>query len=89
MIWTNEISSQTKGEAKQHKADAEHDASHATVKIPGFTASSSGAVAKDDSDRTAGSYNQTVGSAKEFVGGVVGSEVSLSYPVNGSNNSIR
>jgi uncharacterized protein YjbJ (UPF0337 family) len=34
-------------------------------------------VAKDDPDRTAGSWNQTAGSAKEFVGGVIGSEVRL------------
>jgi hypothetical protein len=66
-----------KGEAKQNKADAEYDASHATAKIPGFTASSSGSVTKDDPDRVAGSYNQTMGSAKETLGGLVGSEVCL------------
>jgi hypothetical protein len=32
-------------------------------------------VAKDDPNRTAGSWNQTAGSAKEFVGGVIGNEV--------------
>ncbi|KAJ8118752.1 hypothetical protein ONZ43_g3931 [Nemania bipapillata] len=64
---------QTKGQAKQQKADAEYDASHATAKIPGFTASASG-VTKDDPDRAAGSYNQTMGSAKEALGGLVGSE---------------
>ncbi|TGJ87030.1 hypothetical protein E0Z10_g1742 [Xylaria hypoxylon] len=71
---TGSTGDQTQGEAKQHKADLEHDASHATAKIPGFTASSSGAVTKDDPDRTAGAYAQTVGSAKETFGGLVGSE---------------
>ncbi|KAF3357908.1 hypothetical protein VDGD_08633 [Verticillium dahliae] len=65
---------QNKGEAKQQKADAEYSASHATAKLPGFSASSSGAVTKDDPDRAAGSWNQTVGSAKEAVGGLVGSQ---------------
>ncbi|KAK3986325.1 hypothetical protein QBC44DRAFT_248453 [Cladorrhinum sp. PSN332] len=61
------------GQAKRDKAQAEHDASHATVKLPGATATADG-VAKDHPDRTAGSWNQTAGSAKEFVGGVIGSE---------------
>ncbi|KAF2972411.1 hypothetical protein GQX73_g1054 [Xylaria multiplex] len=70
---TGNTTDQTKGEAKQHKADAENDASQATVKIPGFTATASG-VSKDDPDRTAGAYAQTVGSAKETLGGLIGSE---------------
>ncbi|GAP84688.1 putative mismatched base pair and cruciform dna recognition protein [Rosellinia necatrix] len=71
---TGSTTDQAKGEAKQHKANAEYDASQATVKIPGFTASSSGAVTKDDPDRAAGAYNQTMGSAKEALGGLIGSE---------------
>jgi uncharacterized protein YjbJ (UPF0337 family) len=74
---TGNTSDQTAGQAKQDKADVEHDASHATLKGPGFTASASG-VTKDDPDRAAGSWNQTVGSAKETLGGVIGSEVSRS-----------
>ncbi|GAB1313866.1 hypothetical protein MFIFM68171_04076 [Madurella fahalii] len=65
---------EVEGKAKQDKARAEYDASHATVKLPGMSASSSGAVAKDDPDRTTGSWNQTAGAAKEFVGGLVGNE---------------
>lgn len=64
---------QAEGQTKQRKADAEYDASHATAKLPGMTASASG-VGKDHPDRAAGSWNQTAGSAKEFVGGVIGSE---------------
>ncbi|ETS79720.1 hypothetical protein PFICI_09573 [Pestalotiopsis fici W106-1] len=70
---TGNTSDQTAGQAKQDKADVEHDASHATLKGPGFTASAAG-VSKDDPDRAAGSWNQTVGSAKETVGGLIGSE---------------
>ncbi|KAI1107153.1 hypothetical protein F4804DRAFT_298766 [Jackrogersella minutella] len=71
---TGSTSDQAQGQTKQNKADAEHEASRATAKVPGFTASSSGAVTKDDPNRTAGSYNQTIGSAKEFVGGLTGAE---------------
>ena len=49
---------QNAGEAKKTKADLEHDASHATAKIGNVTASSSGAVTKDDPNRTEGSWNQ-------------------------------
>ena len=55
-------------------ADAEHDLSHSAAKAGPFTVSGSGGVAKDDPDRTAGSWNQNVGAAKEAVGGFVGAE---------------
>ncbi|XDG04155.1 hypothetical protein ABKA04_003770 [Annulohypoxylon sp. FPYF3050] len=71
---TGNTAHQAEGQTKQNKAEVENDASHATAKIPGFTASSSGAVTKDDPNRTSGAYNQTMGSAKEFVGGLTGSE---------------
>lgn len=63
------------GEAKQDKGQVEHDASHATLKGPGFTATADG-VSKDDPNRQAGAWNQTVGAGKEAVGGLFGSEVS-------------
>ncbi|EAQ92319.1 hypothetical protein CHGG_00554 [Chaetomium globosum CBS 148.51] len=44
---------EAQGKVKQQKAEAEHDASHAAVKVPGGTLSSTG-VAKDDPDRSAG-----------------------------------
>ncbi|CAK7221896.1 hypothetical protein SEUCBS140593_004717 [Sporothrix eucalyptigena] len=71
---TGNTSQENAGEAKKDSAQNEYDASHATVKGPGFTASSAGAVTKDDPDRAAGSWNQTLGSAKEALGGVLGSE---------------
>lgn len=65
-----------KREANQKKAaaDAEHDLSHSAVKAGPITASPSGGVAKDDPNRTAGSWNQTVGAGKEALGNLVGAE---------------
>ncbi|KAK0102448.1 hypothetical protein ONS95_006067 [Cadophora gregata] len=71
---TGSTSDQNVGEAKKAKADLEHEASQATLKVGNLSASSSGAVTKDDPKRTEGSWNQTVGSAKEAVGGLVGNE---------------
>jgi uncharacterized protein YjbJ (UPF0337 family) len=72
---TGNTSDQAAGDLKKQKAEAEHDASHAIAKLPGATLSGSGAAAKDDPNRTEGSWNQTAGSAKEAVGGIIGSEV--------------
>ena len=66
---------EAKGLGRQDKAQAENEASHATAKIPGFTASGAGAVTKDSDDRTKGQWDQTVGSAKETVGGLIGNQV--------------
>jgi len=71
---TGNTSDQNAGETKKSKADLENEASHATAKIGNYSASSSGAITKDDPNRTEGSWNQTVGSAKEAIGGLVGSE---------------
>ncbi|KAF2251166.1 hypothetical protein BU26DRAFT_517881 [Trematosphaeria pertusa] len=59
---------------KRAKADVEHDLSHSAAKAGPFTVNASGGVAKDDPNRTQGSWNQTVGSAKEAVGNLVGAE---------------
>jgi len=74
---TGSTGDQRAGEAKKDKATLENEASHATAKVGNISASSSGAVTKDDPNRTEGSWNQTVGSAKEAVGGLVGNEVCL------------
>ncbi|KAF4615862.1 hypothetical protein G7Y89_g15253 [Cudoniella acicularis] len=62
------------GKAKKDKAQLENEASHATAKLGPYSASSSGAVTKDDPNRQEGAWNQTIGSAKEAVGGLIGSE---------------
>lgn len=77
---TGNTGDENKGEIKREKAQAEYDASHATAKLPGFSASTSGAVSKDDPNRAGGSWNQTMGSAKETLGGLTGSEVSSLHP---------
>jgi uncharacterized protein YjbJ (UPF0337 family) len=71
---------QNAGEAKKDKAQLENEASHATAKIGNYSASSSGAITKDDPNRTEGSWNQTIGSAKETIGNLVGSEVPFPSP---------
>lgn len=60
-------------ENKKAEAQAKDDLSHASAKAGPFTVSSSG-VAKDDPDRTQGSWNQTVGSGKETLGNLIGNE---------------
>ena len=59
---------------------AEQEASHTAAKLGPYTASTSGAVTKDDPNRSQGAWNQTVGSGKEFVGGLIGSEVRTPAP---------
>jgi len=71
---TGNASDQHAGSVKQDKAQLEKDASHATAKLGNISASSLGAITKDDPNRSEGSWNQTVGSAKSAVGGLVGSE---------------
>ncbi|KAF2087466.1 hypothetical protein K490DRAFT_73839 [Saccharata proteae CBS 121410] len=62
-----------KAEEKKTDAAARDDLSHATAKAGPFTVTGSG-VAKDDPNRTEGSWNQTIGSGKETLGNLVGSE---------------
>ena len=65
---------QRQGENKQTEARAENAASHTVAKIGSVNASPSGAITTDDPNRTEGSWNQTIGSAKETVGGLVGAQ---------------
>ncbi|RFU77574.1 mismatched base pair and cruciform dna recognition [Trichoderma arundinaceum] len=71
---TGNTGDKAKGEVRKENAEAEYDASQATAKLPGGTISSTGAFAKDDPRRTEGSWDQTVGAAKETLGGLVGNE---------------
>ncbi|KAK7529634.1 uncharacterized protein J3D65DRAFT_173800 [Phyllosticta citribraziliensis] len=58
---------------KQAEADVKHDLSHAGASAGPVDVSASG-VAPKSSDRQQGSWNQTIGSAKETLGNVLGSE---------------
>ncbi|OCK82573.1 hypothetical protein K432DRAFT_292968 [Lepidopterella palustris CBS 459.81] len=71
---TGNPADQKEAEHKKGVAQAESDLSHTAVKAGPFTLGSSGAVAQDNSDRTEGSWNQTVGAAKEAIGGFIGAE---------------
>ncbi|KAF2740267.1 hypothetical protein EJ04DRAFT_425453 [Polyplosphaeria fusca] len=71
---TGNTADKAQAQDKKDLASAESDLSHSAVKAGPFTANASGGVAKDSSDRTAGSWNQNVGAAKEAIGGFVGAE---------------
>jgi uncharacterized protein YjbJ (UPF0337 family) len=68
------LPSSAQGESRKDTAAAEHDLSHSAAKAGPFSVTPSGGVAKDNSDRTEGSWNQNVGAAKEALGGFVGAE---------------
>lgn len=72
---TGNKSDEVQGDLKQEAAKAEHEASSTFAKLGGTTVTSDGGVAQDSSDRSAGSWNQTLGSAKEALGGLLGHEV--------------
>lgn len=71
---TGSTSDQAKGDATKDKAAAEKDASHTVGKVGPYAVSSSGGISSDDPRRTEGSYDQTMGSAKEALGGMLGAE---------------
>lgn len=71
---TGNTGDQAKGDATKDNAAAEKDASHTIGKIGPYAVSSSGGISSDDPRRTQGSYDQTMGSAKEAVGGLFGAE---------------
>ncbi|KAF9891893.1 hypothetical protein FE257_002856 [Aspergillus nanangensis] len=72
---TGDSSQQIEGEATRTQAEQENLDSHTTAKLGPITADpNTGAVAHDNSQRATGSWDQTVGSAKESVGNMLGNE---------------
>ncbi|KAF1939689.1 hypothetical protein EJ02DRAFT_436162 [Clathrospora elynae] len=71
---TGSTADKAQGETRKETAAAEHDLSHSAAKAGPFSITPAGGVAKDNADRTAGSWNQNVGAAKEALGGFVGAE---------------
>lgn len=61
-------------EQRKQAAHNEYAASHDSAKLGPVNASSSGAVTVDNENRTQGKSDQTIGSGKEFLGGLIGSE---------------
>ncbi|KAF2462148.1 hypothetical protein BDY21DRAFT_276924 [Lineolata rhizophorae] len=70
---TGNKADQTQAQDRQAKAETESDLSHTTAKAGPMTATPDG-VAVDSEERRQGSWNQTIGSGKEMLGNVVGSE---------------
>ncbi|EXJ83216.1 hypothetical protein A1O1_06835 [Capronia coronata CBS 617.96] len=71
---TGNTADQAKAEEYKNKGATESDLSHSAVKAGPFAVSSTGVLAKDNSDRTEGQWDQTIGSTKEAIGNLVGSE---------------
>ncbi|KAI4288607.1 MAG: hypothetical protein L6R35_002133 [Caloplaca aegaea] len=71
---TGSSGDKTEAAARKDQAAAENEASHSVGKLGPLNVSPSGGVSTDDPNRSEGSWNQTVGSAKESLGGLVGSE---------------
>jgi uncharacterized protein YjbJ (UPF0337 family) len=71
---TGSPADKAQAEQTHNKAAAEANASEAAVKAGPFTLSSTGAVAKDNEDRTQGQWDQTMGSLRETVGNLTGNE---------------
>ncbi|CAK1355648.1 hypothetical protein CB0940_00647 [Cercospora beticola] len=70
---TGSTADKAQGEQKKDVADARHEASKAGATVAGHSVSASG-VTPNDPNRQQGSWNQTIGSGKEFVGGALGLE---------------
>ncbi|GAM39481.1 hypothetical protein EIK77_009731 [Talaromyces pinophilus] len=61
--------------ASKSQAEQEYQNSHTTARVGPFTADpNTGAAVSDNQDRTSGSWNQTVGAAKESFGNLIGNE---------------
>ncbi|KAF1833414.1 hypothetical protein BDW02DRAFT_552674 [Decorospora gaudefroyi] len=71
---TGSTADKAQGENRKDRADAEHDLSHTAAKAGPISVTPGGGVAKDDPDRTQGSWNQNMGATKEAIGGFIGAE---------------
>ncbi|KAL8950785.1 MAG: hypothetical protein Q9222_003192 [Ikaeria aurantiellina] len=71
---TGSTGDKTEAAARKDQAAAEKESSHTIGKMGPLNVSPSGGVSADDPNRSEGSWNQTLGSAKESLGGLIGSE---------------
>jgi len=62
------------GEVKKAVATEKDERSHTAAKLGPITATGEGGAHVDNKDRQEGSFDQTIGSGKQFVGGLIGSE---------------
>ena len=66
--------SKDKGEAHKAEADTTKEGSHTVGKVGSLSFTPSGGISTDDPRRSQGQYDQTMGSAKETLGNLVGAE---------------
>ncbi|KAL8705900.1 MAG: hypothetical protein Q9201_000998 [Fulgogasparrea decipioides] len=71
---TGNTGDKAEASARKDQAAAEKEASNTIGKMGPLNVSPSGGVSTDDPNRSEGSWNQTLGSAKESLGGLLGSE---------------
>ncbi|OJJ44356.1 hypothetical protein ASPZODRAFT_153814 [Penicilliopsis zonata CBS 506.65] len=72
---TGNSSQETAGAATHEQGKAEQTASHTTAKLGPVTVDpNTGATATDDPNRSTGQWDQTVGSAKESLGNLIGND---------------
>ncbi|KAI9823749.1 MAG: hypothetical protein M1832_002306 [Thelocarpon impressellum] len=71
---TGSTADKVQGENRRDEAAAKDDLSHSIGKLGPVNVAPSGAASVDDERRTQGSWDQTVGSTKEAVGGLIGAE---------------
>ncbi|KAK6507310.1 hypothetical protein TWF481_005752 [Arthrobotrys musiformis] len=62
------------GTARQTDAEEQNERSHAAAKLGPVTATAEGGAHIDHEDRQKGNWNQTIGSGKQFIGGLIGNE---------------
>ncbi|KAK6526237.1 hypothetical protein TWF694_004846 [Orbilia ellipsospora] len=62
------------GEIRRSNAEESNERSHTAAKLGPVTATAEGGTHVDHEDRQKGSWDQTIGSGKQFVGGLIGSE---------------
>jgi len=62
------------GETRKVAAQEQNETSHTAAKLGPITATGEGGGHVDNKDRQQGAFDQTIGSGKQFVGGVIGSE---------------
>ena len=65
----------------QRVADAEHDLSKAGAKVGPVNLSTTGEATIENKDRRDGQWNETVGSIKQAVGNVIGSQDLKVHPI--------
>ncbi|KAK6332475.1 hypothetical protein TWF730_004143 [Orbilia blumenaviensis] len=62
------------GTIRKAEAEEQNERSHTAAKLGPVTATAEGGAHVDNKDRQQGNWDQTIGSGKQFVGGLIGNE---------------